>query len=110
MKYLTLNVPGYANITSPAGVPQGGTTDVNTILSVGIQLTLTFTGLLSLWFIVMGGIKWMTSEGDKEKLAAAQKTILFATGGLILTLLSFLVMTTLGTFFGINFLSLNIPQ
>ena len=98
MKYLALSIGG-TPILAPSGVPQGGLSAGGTgvsIINVGIQLLFIVAAFLALAYLIYGGVKWMTSGGDQEKLAAARVTIMYAIGGLALTALSFLIINVLG--------------
>lgn len=56
----------------------------------------------SLFFIIWGGIKWIMSKGETDKLASARLTITFALVGLVLALLSFAIVKLIGTIFGVS--------
>lgn len=106
MKYLAqLNLPGGYVVNAPQGLPQGGENSVANIVSSSIYLLLSVAGVLSLLFTLYGGIKWMTSGGEEEKLAGARMTLTFAIGGLVLTLSAFVIINILARYFGVNFYS-----
>lgn len=106
MKYLALTLPGGTPITAPNGVPQGGISGAGgSIVRTGIQLLLGAAIIFALFYVIYGGIKWMTSGGDQEKLAGARQTIIFAVIGLAIAALSFTIISVLGQFTNISFLS-----
>jgi hypothetical protein len=49
-----------------------------------------------------GAVKWITSGGDKEAVSAARKKIVAALVGLVILAVSFLVLSLIGLFIGIN--------
>lgn len=49
-------------------------------------------GLVSVAYIIVGGIQYMTSSGDSNKTEKAKKTILYALIGLIVCALSFAIV------------------
>ena len=55
------------------------------------------------FFLIWGGIEWITSGGNKEKLAGAQKKVIFAGIGLIISLGAFMIINIVGGFFGVSF-------
>lgn len=61
---------------------------------IGSVVTLFFVlvGLVALWFLVMGGFKWLMSEGDKTNLEAARNQIMAAVVGLIIVFVSYLLV------------------
>ncbi len=81
------------------------------IISTVIKLILIVAALIAFIFLVIGGIKWIVSGGDKEATAAAQKTITAALVGLIIVFSAWAIIKLLETFFGFQILSqLKIPE
>jgi hypothetical protein len=104
-EYLSLTIPGNQTINPPSGIPSGGLDKVTTIFKNSYTLLLIITIALSLIFIVLGGMQWITSGGDKTKLEAARKKITWAVGGLVVAFLSFFIVSLLGFLFGVDLLS-----
>jgi len=67
-------------------------------------------GLALLIFLIWGGIDWMTSEGDQEKLKSASNKITHALFGMGLLAASFAIIKILHTVFGIDILNLIWPS
>ena len=98
-----LSVPAYASSTSstvscPADLPnreiicgKGGEQDM--ISTVGKVLTAVYgmVGILAVVMIIVGGVKYMTSEGDPGKIQSAKNTIMYSVIGLVITLLAFAI-------------------
>lgn len=104
MKQLALEIQGYGRIEAPSGVPQlNTTTTLSTILGNVWIFMIVIAVLLALVYLVWGGLNWITSGGDKQKLADARKRVLYAIIGLIIALLSFFFINVIGRFFGIAF-------
>lgn len=61
-------------------------------------------GLAAL-FIFIGGINFILSGGDEEKIKKAVNTIRYSIVGLIVTILSFTFVTIVGRIFGLDFMS-----
>lgn len=53
---------------------------------------LLFSGLVALIFIIVGGIKFIRSEGDPKQAESARHTVTYAVLGLFLVLLSFFIL------------------
>lgn len=85
------DIQGVETITSKT--PFGGN-----IISTGINVLLFGVTITALFFMVYGGIKWITSEGDSKQLEAARNTMLFSAIGMAVAFLSFLIVNTLGAF------------
>jgi hypothetical protein len=112
---LALKIPdvdvngGEREILAPSEIPTGGIEPGgkgNIILLNSITLLLVTTIILSLFFLIFGGIKWTTSSGDKAKLDSARKTIIYALVGLIISFLSFFIISIIGSFFGVTLIAL----
>ncbi|HSX40229.1 MAG TPA: hypothetical protein VLF68_01310 [Candidatus Saccharimonadales bacterium] len=109
MHLLSLAVPGEnggVNIPAPSGVPTGGLEAGGTgqkILQVGVELFLIAAVVFALFMLIFGGIGWISSSGDKQKIASARNRIIYAIIGLVVVLLSFFILTVLGNIFGVKF-------
>ncbi len=76
--------------------------DLSKIFESLVRSFLTFAGIILFVFLVMGGIKYITSGGDPKAIEGAQKTMTYAIGGLIVILLSFLVLVIIGNITGVR--------
>lgn len=70
-------------------------TDIIWIL-VAIAASLTFA------FIVIAGIKYVTSGGDEKKLASAHSTLTYALIGIAVIILAFVILRVVQFFIGSN--------
>lgn len=79
---------------------------------VGTFITFAFilAVLIALAFLVFGGIKWITSGGDKTAVEGARNTIVAAIVGLVIVFLSYFILNIILGLFGLNLKTLNIPQ
>jgi hypothetical protein len=103
MEKLALSINGTS--FSGGGIPTGGlSSSGSNIISVIITYLYIAAVFLALLFIIWGGINWITSAGDKQKLAQAKQKIVFALIGLIVAFLAFFIIKTIGTFFGVTLL------
>jgi len=59
------------------------------------NLLFLVAGLIALIYLVIGGIKWVTSEGDSKNVEAARNQIIAAALGLAVTFLSYLIINLL---------------
>lgn len=66
--------------------------------------------VIALIFLIIGGIKWITSGGDKSKVESARNTIVAAIVGLVITLLAYFIISFVLSIFGIdNIAEIKIP-
>ncbi len=61
---------------------------VNTIINVIIGIV----GFVAVVMMIMGGISFITSQGDSAKVAKARNTILYGVVGLIVAILAFAIV------------------
>lgn len=78
---------------------------------VGFIVTIAFViaVLVALLFLVWGGIKWITSGGDKAGVEAARNQIIAAVIGLIIVFLAFFILNLVLQLFGLNLFNLTLP-
>jgi len=77
-----------------------------TFLQKMFPLLLTWLSIIAIAFFLiqftLGGLKWIGSQGDKNKVTEAQKQITFAIFGLALVFLAYVVLRLLVTVFGLT--------
>lgn len=94
----------------PAGqFGQLGTLTIGGLISAIIRLTLVVAALIFFFILVIGGIKWIASGGDKAQTEAARNQITAALVGLVIVFAAWAIVGLINTFFGINILELSIP-
>lgn len=69
----------------------GQSTITQVILGI-IYIALAIIGTLAVLFIIIGGIRYVTSAGSEETSESAKKTILHSVIGLIIAILSFVIV------------------
>lgn len=94
--------PGIGAVGPNLGANFGINFFTNNVANFVVSLALFILFTASLIFLMIGGIKWITSGGDKEGMAKAKNTVTYAIIGLALGLLSFVFISILGNFFGLN--------
>lgn len=101
------NIP----LEPPEGWEKLGKITLPGIISTLIKFALIVAALIAFFFLVVGGIKWITSGGDKEQTSKAQHTITAALVGLVIVFAAWAIIRLVEAFFGIEILTkLNIPQ
>lgn len=70
---------------------------------------LVVASLISLVYLLWGGVKWIYSGGDKAKVDAARQAIVAAIIGLIVSFSAYFILSIVLGLFGINFGALSIP-
>ena len=79
---------------------KGGEAELQSVIQNATSTAYGIIGIVSVVVVVIGGIKYMTSAGDPNKVQSAKNTIMYALIGLIVSLLAFaitnLVITAIG--------------
>ena len=89
--------------SQPGGVST--TTSTGNLIGSALQIVFIFAGLAVLVFLVWGAFDWITSGGDKEKVAGARRKITNAIIGLFLLALAAFIVSLFGEIVGYNPLS-----
>ncbi len=76
--------------------------DVVEIINRGLAYAIIIAGFLSVVFIFIGGISFILSGGQEDKIKQAVGTIRYAIIGLIVTFLSVVIVSTVGKALGLN--------
>jgi hypothetical protein len=70
------------------GSEQQSGTGVGNILEIVLNVLSIVAGVIAVIMIIIGGIKFMTSQGDGGKTASARNTIIYALVGIIIVALA----------------------
>ncbi len=79
------------------------------LISRLITILIIVAVVAALFFLIYGGIKWITSGGDKAAVDAARNHIVAAIVGLVIALLAFFIIQFIGGIFGVSLTDLQIP-
>lgn len=90
----------------------GNATDlrIENMVSGFIGLILVIAGLAFFFILVIGGIKWIVSGGDKAHTEGARNQITAALVGLVIVFSAWAIVALIKSFFGIDLLKLTIPS
>lgn len=87
-----------------------GASDLGKVIVNGVNLLFVVAALLALVFLIIGGVKWLTSQGEKEGVNKARETIVAAIVGLVIIFLSYLIVNfVLNLFVGVSLFNLTLP-
>jgi hypothetical protein len=90
---------GITPTTRPTNLP----TDVQfgSLLTKIINWFLGIVGLIAVLMLVIGGFRYLTSAGNDEAVGKAKTTILYAIIGIVIVILSYAIVSTITTAFGV---------
>jgi hypothetical protein len=106
MSLLAISLPNGQSIKAPATVPTGGIQTVAKVIGNSLTILLIVAVILTLVYLILGGIAWIQSGGDKQKVSQARSRITYAIIGLIVALASFFIINLIGYFFNVNLLQI----
>lgn len=75
-----------------------------------IKLALVVAAIVFFFILVVGGIQWIASGGDKAQTEAARNRITAALVGLVIVFAAWAIVALIQTFFGINIFQLSLPS
>jgi len=82
------NLSSIAGCNGGQGIDTAGGANHTTFLQDIVNTFLFAAGLIAVIFLIIGGIRYITSTGDSQRIKAAKDTILYAIIGLIVTILA----------------------
>lgn len=96
-----------SNITDPGGgsksiIEAAQNYEVLEIINRGLAYAIIIAGFLSVVFIFVGGISFILSGGQEDKIKSAVSTIRYAIIGLIITILATVIIGTVGKALGLD--------
>ena len=110
MNFLTLlaqnditNPPLSTNIRNLTGVEF-----LNRLVPNLISLSFIVAILVALIFLISGGIRWITSSGDKTANEEASRTITSAIVGLVIVFCLYVILKLISHFFGLDLITIDI--
>lgn len=75
-----------------AGLPNcqqaAGSITVQGVLKLALNLLSVAAGVIAVVMIIVGGVKYMTSQGEASQTASAKNTILYAVIGIVVAVLA----------------------
>ncbi|MBI2405255.1 hypothetical protein HYV22_03705 [Candidatus Gottesmanbacteria bacterium] len=97
------------NIPQPTNV---AITDFGKLISALVGTLLIIAALLAFLYLILGGIQWITSGGDKAGMEAARNKITHAIVGLIIVGAAWAIMILVQNFLGITIIggSISFPK
>ena len=75
------------------GSGNSGTGGANSAVPVIKNIVFAIFGITAVLIIVIAGFQYILSQGDSQKVARAKDTIIYAVVGLIITMISYSIVT-----------------
>jgi len=93
-----------------SGFENIGALTVPSLVSGLVRLVVVVAAIVFFFILVIGGIRWIASGGDKGQTEAARNQITAALVGLVIVFAAWAIVALINTFFDVNIFSLKIPE
>ena len=102
-KKINLQPEGDSLASRLSGLTIGG------IITALLKLALVIAAIVFFFILVIGGIRWIVSGGDKTGAETARKRITAALVGLAIVFVAWAIGSLINVLFGIDIFNMNIP-
>jgi hypothetical protein len=88
-------------------------TEIGSLISALVGTLLILAALITFVYLILGGIQWITSGGDKTAMEAARNKITHAIVGLVIVGSAWAIMALVQNFLGISIIGsggINLPK
>jgi hypothetical protein len=83
---------------------------ITSLISGLITFALVIAAIVFFFMLVIGGIRWIMSGGDKGQTEAARNQITAALVGLVIVFSAWAIAQLVKAFFGVDIFSLTLPH
>ncbi len=95
---------------SPSGVGNPTGFQLGDLVSWAITLIVAVAGLIFFFMLIVGGLRWVLSGGDKAQTEAARGQITAALIGLVIIFSAWAIAQLVQTVFGVSILNFSIAS
>ena len=96
------------NINVPAQCSNLQNIDFGELVTIAITFAIIVAALAFFFMLILGGIKWITSGGDKGKIESARSQITAGLIGLVIVFAAWAILSIVENFFQVNLRSFNL--
>jgi hypothetical protein len=100
-------------LAQSVAIPQPeGLTDftVPGLIQFAVGAILVVAGLIFFFMLIIGGLRWILSGGDKAATESARSQITAALIGLVIVFSAWAIATFMTSIFGVDILNLSLPE
>lgn len=104
-----MNLLAQTNVSfvPPIGFSVLNNLTIGGVVSGLISAVLVLAAIVFFFMLVIGGIRWITSGGDKGQTEGARNQITAALVGLVIVFSAWAIVQLVNTFFGVNIFSMS---
>lgn len=95
------------NLGAPEGFESLNQVTIGGVVSFAITAILVLAGVIFFFMLIIGGIRWILSGGDKAKTEGARNQITAALIGLVIVFSAWAITALVGGIFNVDLLNLN---
>lgn len=97
---------------SPEGISLVNITNIGGLVSAIVGSLIIIAALLAFLYLILGGISWITSGGDKAGMESARNKITHAIVGLIIVGAAWAIMVLVQNFLGVQIIggAISLPR
>lgn len=77
---------------------------------VGVSLVFIFAGIVSFFYLLLGGVNWINAGGDKEAIEKSRRRIVQSIVGLVIVFSVYVIIKIIEHVFQINLLAGTLPM
>jgi hypothetical protein len=102
LKLLAQVTPQQVNLNPPGQFNNLLSINFSSLVSMAINFILIVAAIAFFFMLVLGGIKWITSGGDKGKTESARSQITAGLIGLVIVFAAWAILSLVENFFGVD--------
>lgn len=99
---MTPSPTGGVDFSDPNNNPIAKFSSIGSFTNIMVPFMMIVGSLVALAMLLLGAYRYLTSEGNAEKIAKAQSVIIYAILGLFLIVASFILTRVIGTVLGVK--------
>ena len=80
------------SVNNLAGSANAGSTDLTSFIGTIINLMLGVVGVAAVIMLIIGGFRYVFSQGNEKAVSGAKDTILYAIIGIVVAILAFAIV------------------
>lgn len=106
--FLTLALNQTVNINAPKQFQNLENINISGLITIVITASFIIASIAFFFMLILGGLKWITSGGDKGKVEGAKSQITAALIGLVIVFAAWTILSIVENFFNVNLRSFNL--
>lgn len=109
MNILISTIYAQGGLLDPGGVNAPTSLTVEALITFAVTAVIVVAGIIFLIMLLLGGLRWIVSGGDKAATESARGQVTSALIGLVIVFSAWAITELLSRVFGINILSFTVP-